>query len=183
MFLQSKIGASIGSALLKKEVNKIDRNRVVNNLQKARSIGVFFQIIQPESLGIVRDFLDNLIAEKKKVYALAYIEDRKTYDIYKADPSLNIITRKDFNWFNKPVNPIIKSFTQEEFDILINLCLTKSLPVEFVVSLSKAKMKVGKYISDNDSSDIMIDLGDNHNDLNYLIEQLLFYLSVINNRS
>lgn len=180
MFLQQRIGSSLGSVILKKETQKLERNRVMKNLRSASSLGVLFLVDSFDTLKTVKDFLDTLLSEQKKVYALCFIEDKRILEELKTDSSLNIITRRDFNWFNKPINPLIKDFIEKEFDILINLCLVKALPIDFIVSLSRARMKVGKFTSDKDAADVMIDMGENESDLKFLIDQLYFYLSVIN---
>ncbi|NJM15859.1 MAG: hypothetical protein HC896_11270, partial [Bacteroidales bacterium] len=57
-----------------------------------------------------------------------------------------------------PISVTVESFIQTKFDILINLSLEPSYPIEYVVALSNAQFKVGKFEQDNLHLDLMIDL-------------------------
>ena len=62
----------------------------------------------------------------------------------------------DLNWFYKPVKNVA-GFALEPYDILINLDPDASIPLDFFVAQSRAKMKVSNYSSRrNNDYDILL---------------------------
>ena len=89
---------------------------------------------------------------------------------------LDFFTRKTLNWFYKPSNPIIKNFVNREFDILIDLHTGNSIPFKYIVAMSKARFKIGKYEKGSTSFyDFMISTRENLA-LPQFIEQVNHYL-------
>ncbi|MCD6556416.1 MAG: hypothetical protein J7K64_04410, partial [Bacteroidales bacterium] len=89
----------------------------------------------------------------------------------------NFFSDKHITNFGKIKEPVITDFLNTETDILINLCTLKLFYTEYLFALSKAKFKVSGII-DCKYSDLNINLNNNQN-LNFLIEQITYYLSVI----
>jgi hypothetical protein len=67
------------------------------------------------------------------------------------------------------------------FDILIDLSTEEVFPLKWVVSLSKAKFRVGNLSYPDNPNDLIINIKPNE-DLSYLISQIKHYLNLINNR-
>lgn len=181
MIFTERIQNSLGNAILRRDVKKLSRKKHIHNLQTARKIGVLFAPINNDDVHKVKKFLSYLTKMDIQVFPLAYINDKNTTVEPAVEKNINFIDRKDFNWFHKPLTPKLKEFIGHNFDILVNLCMSNSLPVNFIMSQSRAELKVGKYFEEKETfSDLMIDIKKS-DDLIYLIEQTSHYLSVINN--
>jgi hypothetical protein len=79
-----------------------------------------------------------------------------------------------------PVNPVVKNFINEKFDILINLNSGKCFPLKYISALSKARFRVGRYNSQNAVCfDMMIKL---HGEptLKTVVEEIENFLRLIN---
>ena len=72
-------------------------------------------------------------------------------------------------------------FIEKEFDILIDTSLNQIITFHYLVALSKAKMKVGKYSNRYDYYDFVIDVG-NNDDFAYFVNQIKHYLCELNKK-
>jgi len=180
MILTERIQKSVGQAILLRNSKKLSRKRFIHNLNTAEKVGVVFSPRNTSELKTIKSFLAFLKKLEIKVYPLAFM-DHKRHDInIIMESRINFVDRKDFNWFHKPLSPALTNFIKHDFDILINLGMYYTLPINYIISLSRAKLKVGKYFENKESfCDLMIDVKDSK-DLSYLIEQTSHYLSVIN---
>ena len=71
-------------------------------------------------------------------------------------------------------------FIDKEMDLLIDCTLKPKFETNYIVGLSKAKLKVGFYDESRKDLDFMIKYK-GKKDLNYLFEQTIHYLEQINN--
>ena len=181
MIFTEKFQTSVGKVVLRRDLKKLSRKRIIHNLNTAENVGVVFSPANKEELKIIKGFLSFLSNIEIKVFPLALIDSKKNDIEVVLEKNINFIQRKDFNWFHKPFTKVLKDFISEDFDILINLCMEDSLPINYIVSQSKAKLKTGKYFENTETfCDLMIDIKESNN-ISYLIEQTSHYLSVINN--
>lgn len=89
------------------------------------------------------------------------------------------LSPKDLDFFQRPKSAEIKAFIQKEFDILIDLSLTRYFVLDYICSLSQAHFKVGSYREDKNEYDLMIHIEQDPS-TGYFIEQIKNYVSVIN---
>ena len=90
----------------------------------------------------------------------------------------DFFSNEELNWFGKPQGMVIDNFLKEDFDILIDLTLTKFYPLTYLAVASPSKFKVGRTRSDVDVFDLTIDPTKDQ-DLAVLIEQITHYLNRI----
>ena len=88
---------------------------------------------------------------------------------------------KDLNWYYKPQNYIIKNFIEKDYDILINLCDSRCIPIKYLAGSSRARFKVGKYEEKLDLYDMMINV--KGNTIDELINEIYHYLNIINKKN
>lgn len=175
-----KLRKSAGSYFLKKEMRIRNRDVASISLQDARSIGVIFNAKDERTFKVIREFTDKLRGGGlRTVKSLGFVPKEDVASFLQSSQDFDFFTREDFNWYYKPQGRKVVGFISEEFDILIDLRLTKFTPLLFIVALSRAKFKVGKYRSDfQEYFDLMIDVKDDAN-LEYFIDQIQHYLSII----
>ncbi|MEM7298789.1 MAG: hypothetical protein AAF391_11050, partial [Bacteroidota bacterium] len=90
----------------------------------------------------------------------------------------DFFTREDLNWALKP-SQHIKSFTEEEFDILIDASNHDNVPLGYVLAQSKAHMKVGwEGGAGAEYYDLMLSM--DQFDFDKYLEQVDLYLSNFN---
>ena len=179
-FLQG-IRQKIGSYILEKKVNDLSRNKQFINLADSATIGIVFHQPDNGNFKAIQEFMKMLAAEGKQIAALGYIEGKNVPDFYLLRKGFNFFCDSDLNWFHQPEAGFVDDFVKREFDILINLSIDNSFPVEYIYALSNAKFKVGIYANGISHSDLVIDVKDNH-DVDYLIGQITHYLRIINRK-
>jgi len=171
---------SIGLWILHRRIKKQTRNRQICNLDLANTVGIVFNATCQDSYDSATRFANFLTNNKQiKVYSIGYTNENKMLDFFQEKKGFKFFSRKHFNWFGSPKHDTIDFFINNEFDILLDLSITEYLPIKFIVGLSKAKLKVGRLIEGFDCYDVMIDVSKN-NTLDYLIDQIELYLSILN---
>lgn len=158
------------------------RNREVQSmgLEPARSIGIIFNARDERTFKQIREFTDKLRGGGlRSVRALGFVPKGEVASFLQSSQDFDFFTREDFNWYYKPQGRKVVGFVSEEFDILIDLRINKFIPLLFIVGLSRAKFKVGRFDKGyKDFYDLMIDV-DGNTELPYLIEQVLKYLQML----
>ncbi|GEM_PF-667696 len=85
---------------------------------------------------------------------------------------------KDFGWNGQHHNPALKTFTDENFDLLISFYKEENWALTITTAMSKANFKLGLIPSQESSFDLIIDVKIEQIDL--LISELRKYLSQLN---
>ncbi len=208
--------AYFGRRAIRSYLRKNKRQVKACSIYQAKSIGVLFNATHQVSFDIVKEMAKNLSDRKKKIEVLGYVDSKNLIDHYLYRKGFDFFTQKQLNWYYKPVEETVNSFIEKKFDILINLSLDEPYPIQYIVALSKAKFKTGKYSDGNEYLDLMIDMekekeaiknlkkeikGETREErlrnkemekiiqvkvqteiqLNFLVDQLLHYLSLIKN--
>lgn len=179
MSKKKNIKCKIGHFYLNKRLKKLKRRVKAHNFKTAKTAGIIFNSPDEKSFEAIKQFLSFLSENELKVIALGYIPSKKIPENYLMRKGINFYSKSDLNWYFKPKNEIINQFTNQEFDILFDLSIEEYFTVNYVGSLSKAEFKIGKQ-SDNAYHDLLIDIKEN-NTIEYLIDQIKYYLNLINN--
>ena len=174
------IKQKVGDFFFKRELKSNPRQREVNNLHTAQSIGILYDATEMEDMLKVSEFVNTLFQTKKDVKALGFVNLKELTHHHMPMLQFDFFFLKDLNWYYKPQNYIIKNFVEKDYDILINLCDSACIPIRYLAGKSQAKFKVGKYEEDIDLYDMMIDVKENT--LSALIKEIHHYLTVINQK-
>ncbi len=115
------------------------------NLENARSVGLLIKLDSEETLEITHQYIKYLKGEHgiKNVHSLAIVSDKSVPEFIKPQSNFDVVTSKDMAWGGKPKSEAVNSFVERQFDILIDLSQTKSLPIVHCLIHSAAKLKVG----------------------------------------
>jgi hypothetical protein len=176
-----RIRKKAGRFILNHKVSNFTRNKEFINLEVAQTIGILFHHIDNESFRTIQKFIKDLTKEKRQIYAIGYIETMEIPDFYLLKRGIDFFCLKDINWYYKPEQGFLQEFTEREFDLLINLSIDDYFPVEYIYALSKARFKIGKHSDNYDYADLSIDTKDNR-DIDYLVQQISYYLQTINKK-
>ena len=205
--------AYIGRKVLERKLRHLNRNIRVCNINDAKNVGIIFNATHLVSFEIIKNFMKDLSVKKTNVTALGYVHSKKLIDHYLYRKGFIFFTRSNLNWYKRPLKDSVDDFIRKPFDILINLCLEDYYPIQYIVALSAATFKVGKYFKEPHYLDFMIDTekekqimqdlkkevdkdkkpDETNKDierdidkkveielqLNFLLDQLLYYLSII----
>ncbi|NHB67430.1 DUF6913 domain-containing protein [Perlabentimonas gracilis] len=171
----------VGHKKLRKELTSFTREKKVHNFVSARKIAIVFYASSKNTFQQVVDFSDFITKQNLEVTLLAYCPQKEIPQEFQLFETVNLFTKKETNWYGKPLAPFAEEFMATNFDILIDLSTEELFPLKWVVSLSKAKFRVGNLSYPDNPNDLIINIKPNE-DLNYLISQIKHYLNLINNR-
>lgn len=151
-------------------------------LNAARSIGIIFNAKDERTFKLIREFSDKLRGGGlRQVKSLGFVPKDDVASFLQSSQDFDFFTREDFNWYYKPKGRKVVGFMSEPFDILIDLRMNKFISLLFVVGLSRAQFKVGRFGKGyEDFYDLMINV-DSNSDVAYFIEQIQHYLEMIDN--
>jgi len=179
--LIDRIRMLTGSYILSKELRNRKREVQAMGLDTARSIGIIFNAKDEQTFKIIREFVNELKKNgSREVRTLGFVPKKEVAAFLQSSRDFDFFSREDFNWYYRPQGRKVAGFIAQPFDMLIDLRLYKFTPLLFIVGLSRAHFKVGRYRPDHkEFYDLMIDVGDRE-DLSFFIEQIKHYLSMIN---
>jgi hypothetical protein len=162
----------IGKKVLERKLRDRVRSTKVCNINEAKNIGIIFNATQLVSFEIIRNLTKELTERKIKVFVLGYVQSKKLIDHYLYRKGFSFFTKSNLNWFKKPVSDSVEEFINIPFDMLINLCLEESFPIQYIVALSASTFKVGKYSDEPNYLDFMIDIEKEKQEMRDLQKQI-----------
>ena len=166
---------------LKRKQKALVREKAVHNFDTASRVGVIFSVEDESYFDLTNEFLNFLVQKNIRIYALGYCPQKEIPPKLAPNSKINLFTRKDLNWYYMPNHPIVQQFTEQDFDILIDLSMESLIPLRFVNNLSRAKFKVGKESNNGRTYDLMIRIAEDQG-LQFMIEQIKHYVSRINKK-
>ncbi len=173
----------IGRYFFNKSIDRIQRNRVVHNLDTAKTIGFLYDATDEKEYLTVCDLVKSFQNNNKNIKALGYLNYPIIPHYCIPKLSFDYFTQKDINIFYIPTNSFIDDFVKKDFDILIDLSLKDFFPFHYISGISKAKFKVGK---DGKNHSLYYDLMFKVDDeilLKDYIKQICNYLLILNKKN
>jgi len=158
MKVAEQMRSKVGEFILNKQIRHFRRPVKSCNLEDAQSIGILFNATHSVSFEIVKNFVKELSERSKKIHVLGFVDSKQLIDHYLYRKGFEFFTRNQLNWYQKPESDAVKDFINQEFDLLINLNLEDSYPIKYILCLSKAHFKVGRFTDVHPYHDLMIDI-------------------------
>ena len=177
--LNNRLRLAVGKYKFQQEIKNFIRERKVMSMKDAKRIGLLYNATEPEDFEIVKTYVKKLLADKKEVTSLGFVDKKELPANQFAKLGLDFFTRKNLNWYMVPNSPLVTNFINEEFDIIINLNIGMCFPLQYISAISKAKYRVGQYDLKNAIYyDLMIHTPKNET-LEHFIKETDFYLNKI----
>jgi hypothetical protein len=147
-----------GERVIKAQLEASTRKLATCNIMHAQSIGILFDATLPVSFEIVKELVKNITSKKNTVDVLGFVDSKQLIDHYLYRKVFEFFTRKQLTWYNKPELENVNVFIEKPFDLLLDLSLTESFPIRYILANSKAKFKAGVYREGQEYLDFMIDI-------------------------
>ncbi|MBK0383329.1 hypothetical protein I5M32_10190 [Pedobacter sp. SD-b] len=144
--LIDQVRLKFGFRQLRKETNKQMRKNESVSLDNAKNIGILVNIQNQNQLTEAEKIVTSLSGFDKKVRLLGFISDKS---LKLKSNIIDLISLDDVEWNLVPKKDKIKTFVNNEFDILLNLCTEICFPLVYITALSKSLFKVGAYDKKN----------------------------------
>lgn len=179
--MKKKIKSKIANYLFLREFGAHNRQHKVMSFMQARTIGIIYNSTHEKDFETIKRYVKELReVHKKDVLALGYYDKKELPHDRFSKLGLDFFTRKSLNWHFRPIAPIVKNFMDKDFDVLIDLHTGNSSPFRYVIAMTKAKFKIGRYDRISGAFyDFMISV-DPSITLPVFIQQINHYLNMIN---
>lgn len=158
---------------IRKNLKNLDRKLEFQSVELAKSIGVVYVVEDEADYIRVDNWIKKLFAMGKEIRVIGYHHSDNVPHYCIPKLKHEYYSKKDVNWYGKPIRPSVNDFINEPFDLLIDLTMVDNYTIKHVVSSSIASMKIGKKtIGYEVLYDLMITLNETHDmdDLIYFIE-------------
>ena len=170
------------------QINRITKNnkriREFVNISDAFQIGIIAEIDKKETYRIVEDFKDYLRTEEDihHIHSFYYVPLNTLSTEYQNTQWKTFISLQDLNFWGLPRKSHVETFLNRTYDIVIDLSFSTDLPILYVLSASRARMRVGPFIPlKNIYFDLIINTGEDKN-IKLLIQTILTMLLVVNQK-
>lgn len=158
---------------LKRNLKNNNRYVAFQSVEAAKTVGVVFVVEDEASYNRIDNWLKKLVAAGKEVRVVGYHNSDNVPHYCIPKLKHEYYSKKDVNWYGKPVRPSLNDFVREPFQILIDLTIDDNFTTKYITSLSKSSMKIGRKSDENqDFYDFMISLNEDldMDDFIYFIE-------------
>jgi hypothetical protein len=165
---------TIGHSALKKQSKRLSCKRRFHNFHTAKTIAIIYPYSKATD-SYVEKFMRFFTEERIKVQALAYIAEHDIPKSFMVSINKNIFCKAQLNWYNRPTSGTVNTFIEAPFDILIDFSREPLFPLQYIATLSRASMRVGRLSCPGNPYEFLLAMPDGADDLAY-IEQLKHYL-------
>lgn len=176
----SQFSQNIGNRMLRKRFKNTKRNKTAHNFKSASSATIIFDVLIPDSFTVVKDFSKYLKENGISTKVIGFVAQNEIPQEMLLWANFEFITKKEINWYGKPGGPVAESHFNSEPDILFVFSFARSLSIDFLSQLSKARFKVGCFTEDSNDYDLMINPPGSKCDLEFLTEQVKLYINMLN---
>jgi len=146
------------------------------DFDRAETVGLLFDATELNNREIVLKFAKSLEKKGKKVRLLGFVNIKEETDNL-AFPNFN---QKELDLALLPEKSAdAQDFMKRDFDVLINISLDETAPLEYIAALSNAKFRVGPFTERTVCYELMIDVTKKKS-LDAFIHQAQFFLEKMN---
>lgn len=111
-------------------------------LNAAKKIAFIAQDMADGQIDAINRYIDRLRKRNKEVFALFFSTEKKKNA---NDRIPNYIYKSDVNWYGIPVHETLEEFIKREYDILFFLDDASLLPMEYLLRMTKAHLKISPF--------------------------------------
>jgi hypothetical protein len=164
---------------IKSEAKNVSREKVVCNIDDAKTIGIVFPFTSKEDFELLKKYVLYLRELKKKVKAIGYYKTKEEPAVQYSKVDYDFFSKKSHNWYGKPTDHLVTNFIAEEFDIMIDINPGNDSVITYIAAMSKAKFKVGRFDEKDYIHDLLFE-SPTEKGLKYFLRQVDTYLAMIN---
>lgn len=164
---------------LKRYSAKNKKHRFVVPIVDVKTVGIVY-VHNPENDAEIRKFTKRFTELGIVTNTLGFVEEKELDGHFSPNLRSDYFCLKDVNRIKLPIRSNVMRFISEPYDYLIVSIKDVNEPVLGVASLSKANMRVGKYLKEYDFCvDIMID--GEHETIRSLNDEIFEYITKFRN--
>ena len=171
MEILAELRTRLHQQLLRKELPPHQVKRSFIFWGNALSIGLLFDATSLDDRNIVLGFAERLKKKGKQVKLLGFFNAK----LKSSDFPFKHFDKKQLDWALRPKKELTADFTNQSFDLLINLSKNSIVSLDYIAAHSKARFRVGPFTEITFCYDLMIE-HDGKKGLEAFLKQVLHYL-------
>jgi hypothetical protein len=144
------------------------REKKMVSLDQVRAMGIICQITDENSYKEMYALFSKLHSPKRTAWLMAYIDEKNVPYYCLQQLSADYFSKKNLNWYGKPDFIQLQDFIKKDFDILIDFSRNDLSPLQYILSVSNAKLLIGANPFSQNLYDIYIHDETNSDHLNLL---------------
>jgi len=158
------------------------RSTRIKTLNNSKSVGILWHPADEGSIETYELLRKTLQIKGIKSTGIAYIDSNREMETLTTITHSGFLHRRNVRWFGRPQTSNGVQFIQERFDVLIDLSIAKTIALQYILVHSHATFRVGWQGAEQNYYDLNIDVSEKPQ-CRYLMEQVVFYLESINEKS
>ncbi len=182
---------------IKKHLAESSREKRFVNYDNAKSVILLFESDYTERNPFIKRVMEQFKAEGKKVCAWGFLDKKEvTSPIL---PDYRILNKKMCDWTGRPKESFLRELAENEYDLLIDLTVSRFLPMQYITLYANASCKAGVQKNEDNLLDFQLQLPERESktgetaeaetadeteeeqliDGHFIFNQLIFYLKTI----
>jgi len=153
----------------------------INTLRNSKNVGVLWNPADEGSIEAYEKLSQSLNAKGIKPKGLAHVRSSRELEMLTTISNSGFLHSRSVSLFGRPKLNSVMQFAHEPFDILIDLSVSKTLALQYILVHSNSPFKVGWQGSELNYYDLNIDVSEKPQ-CHYLMEQIIYYLENINEK-
>jgi hypothetical protein len=158
------------------------RSTSIKTLKNSKSVGILWNPSDEGSIETYELLRKTLQTRGIKPTGIAYIDSNREMETLATITHSGFLHKRNVRLFGRPKTSEGLQFIHEAFDILIDLTISKTVALHYILVHSQATFKVGWEGSGSNYYDLNIDVSKNP-ECRYMMEQIVYYLENINEKS
>jgi hypothetical protein len=153
------------------------------DFKKVRNIGVLFLLEEEVKFKQLDRLVKNLANQGKDVKMIGMFTGKILPNFFYQKLKIDIFTKKDISFLGFPKGEKVNEFIEQPFDILLDFTEDDILPMDFILGMSKAGFKAGRYRNEMVKVlDFMIKKPDDMG-FDAFINSMVDYITIFNTQS
>lgn len=153
----------------------------INTLRNSKSVGVLWNPADEGSIESYETLSKSLKAKGIKPKGLAHVRSSRELEMLTTISNSGFLHSRSVSWFGRPKSSSVLQFVHEPFDILIDLSISKTIALQYILVHSNSPFKVGWQGTELNYYDLNIDVSEKPQ-CHFLLEQIIYYLENINEK-
>jgi hypothetical protein len=152
------------------------------DFKKVRTVGVLFLLEDEPKFKQLDHLAKKLESQGKDVKMIGLFEGKVIPNFFIQKLKIDLFTKKDLNLFDFPKGEKVSEFIDCPFDLLLDFTENDILPMDYILGLSRAGFKAGRFRNDMVKVlDLMIKKPDDM-DFDAFINSMIGYISIFNTK-
>ncbi len=157
------------------------RHTRIKTLRNSKIVGILWNSADEGSIEAYESLRKTLQSKGIKQIGLACTGSNREMETLSTITHSGFLPKRSVRWFGRPKTSSGTEFILEPFDILIDLSVSKTIALLYVLVHSNATFKVGWQGVEQNFYDLNIDVSEKP-ECRYLMEQIIYFLENINEK-